>query len=72
MQDPLQSGWKGLGSIAAMNNKPIELVTCGILLMLLHNIANAQGFYFDNLCQRVYNRATPDTTIQFYRTGFEP
>jgi hypothetical protein len=34
--------------------------------------ANAQGFHFDNVCYRVYNRATPDTTIQFYRTGFEP
>ena len=36
------------------------------------NDANALGFYFDNVCQRVYNRATPDTPIQFYRTGFEP
>ena len=34
--------------------------------------ANAQGFYFDNMCYRVYNRATPNTTVQFYRTGFEP
>lgn len=33
--------------------------------------ANAQGFYFDNLCYRVYNRSTPNSTIQFYRTGFE-
>jgi len=33
--------------------------------------ANAQGFYFDNLCYRVYNHTTPDDTIQFYRTGFE-
>jgi len=34
--------------------------------------ANAQGFYFDNVCYRVYNRSSPDTTLQFYRTGFEP
>ena len=34
--------------------------------------AGAQGFHFDNMCYRVYNRATPGTTIQFYRTGFEP
>jgi len=34
--------------------------------------ADARGFYFDNLCYRVYNRATPGSTIQFYRTGFEP
>jgi len=34
--------------------------------------ANAQGFYFDNVCYRIYNRATPSSTIQFYRTGFEP
>ena len=34
--------------------------------------ANARGFYFDNLCYRVYNRAVPGGTIQFYRTGFEP
>lgn len=33
--------------------------------------ANAQGFHFDNMCYRVYNRATPESTIQFYRTGFE-
>lgn len=36
------------------------------------NDANARGFYFDNMCYRVYNRASPDATIQFYRTGFEP
>lgn len=34
--------------------------------------AGAQGFAIDQLCYRVYNRATPGTTIQFYRTGFEP
>ncbi|HUV99230.1 MAG TPA: hypothetical protein VMV88_03665 [Gallionella sp.] len=34
--------------------------------------ANAQGYYFDNVCYRVYNRATPSSTIQSYRTGFEP
>lgn len=34
--------------------------------------ADAQGFAFDQLCYRVYNRATPGTTLQFYRTGFEP
>ncbi len=34
--------------------------------------ANALGFHFDNLCYRVYNHATPGSTIQFYRTGFEP
>jgi len=34
--------------------------------------ANAQGFVFDSLCYRVYNRSTPGNTIQFYRTGFEP
>jgi hypothetical protein len=34
--------------------------------------ASAQGFDFDNMCYRVYNRATPSTTIQYYRTGFEP
>jgi len=33
---------------------------------------DAQGFVFDNLCYRVYNRSTPGNTIQFYRTGFEP
>jgi hypothetical protein len=32
---------------------------------------DAQGFVFDNLCYRVYNRSTPSNTIQFYRTGFE-
>lgn len=34
--------------------------------------ANAQGYYFDNMCYRIYNRATPSSTIQSYRTGFEP
>jgi hypothetical protein len=34
--------------------------------------ANSQGFYFDSMCYRVYNRTTPSSTIQFYRTGFEP
>ena len=34
--------------------------------------AAVQGFYFDNFCSRVYNRAAPGTTLQYYRTGFEP
>lgn len=34
--------------------------------------ADSQGFYFDSMCYRVYNRTTPSSTIQFYRTGFEP
>ena len=34
--------------------------------------ASAQGYYFDNYCQRIYNRANPSTTLQFYQTGFEP
>ena len=32
----------------------------------------AQGFYLDDLCYRVYDRAAPSSTIQYYRTGFEP
>lgn len=34
--------------------------------------AGAQGYAFDQLCYRAYNRAAPGTTLQFYRTGFEP
>lgn len=32
---------------------------------------NAQGFYVDDMCYRIYNAATPSTTLQYYRTGFE-
>jgi hypothetical protein len=34
--------------------------------------AGAQGFYFEDLCYRVYKSANPTGTIDFYRTGFEP
>lgn len=34
--------------------------------------AGAQGYALDQLCYRAYSRAAPGTTLQFYRTGFEP
>jgi hypothetical protein len=33
--------------------------------------ANAQGFYIDDLCYRVYSSSAPATTLDSYRTSFE-